>query len=287
MALLITGASGYLGSHFYRLIPDEKKETVLCPSHSELNLSDPQSVTSFFSSHKIENVLHLAACLDNNDEASLFRTNVAGVYHLVQACKTAGVSYLCFTSTNNVYGTSGSGYYSETDRPNPDANNRYGISKLFGEYAVQHLLEGSGMGYSIIRIGDVYGPKQKTGALLKAVISNIVQKNPQKKYGIGDRTRDYIYVDDVVSGLSYALEHRLQGIYNLGTGIGTSVSSIISAAEELSECKDETIPVSVEHEDHSHVVLDVSKLKKQGFQAEIGFFEGLSKIVEEEMSYER
>ena len=119
----------------------------------------------------------------------------------------------------------------------PQPYNHYGLTKYVGEMIVRDQLDGSNTDYAIVRIADIYGPKQRTGALLQAVIGNIVAGNPQKKYGIGDRTRDYTYIDDVARGLAHVAVKRLSGIYNLCTGKGTSVARIIEIAEEISDCK--------------------------------------------------
>ena len=286
MPLLITGASGYVGSRLYESLPQSVRQDCLCPSHRELDLNNPRSVEAYFAAHQITSVLHLAACLDNENDAGLFQANIAGVYNLLRECRESCVKYLCFVSSNNVYDTAGCEDCSEDDAPRPTSENRYGISKLFGEFAVRALLDGTDTAYSIVRIGDIYGPGQKTGALLKAVVNNIKSGLPQKLYGTGDRVRDYIYIDDVAEGLSFVLAQKLRGTYNLATGVGTSVAEIIACAEKLSPCKEPTQLVAVEHEDHSRVVLNVDKLTAAGYKAKISFAEGLRRIIEEEMKSE-
>ena len=93
--------------------------------------------------------------------------------------------------------------------------------------------------------------------------------------------RDYIYIDDVVRGIQHILNSDLCGVFNLGTGIGTSVAEIVKIAEKISPNHDKTEYVEVQNEDHSKVVLDVLKLAKAGFKTEISFEEGLTKMVRE------
>lgn len=277
--LLITGATGYVGSHFLQALPEQQRQECLAPTRQEMDLTDPESVQEYFKAHSIDRVLHLAAVVDNTDSASLLNSNITGLYYLLRESKTAGVCHFVFASTNNVYGTAESHPFAETQPSFPDAGNRYGITKHYGELMVADMLDAST--YAIVRIGDIYGPNQKTGALLKAVVNNIINVQPQRLYGQGDRTRDYIYIDDVVSGLLYILNKSLAGVYNLGTGTGTDVKEIIRIAEEISHCEMPTIFVPVEKEDHSKVVLDVTKLTKAGWSSTIPFAEGLRRIVEE------
>ncbi len=282
MALLITGASGYVGTWFINSLTANEKQNTLCPTHNTFDLNDYETMKVYFQSHSIDSVLHLAACLDSKNDSLLFQSNIVGVYNLLRLCQENNVSYVCFTSGNTVYGENSTHKHLETDSLAPSLKNRYAISKLYGELMVRQILDASPIKYSIVRIGDIYGPMQKTGALLKAVVKNIQSGQPQKLYGIGDRTRDYIYIDDVVAGLKHIIKNNLQGTYNLATGVGTSVSEIVSMAEAVSSCEEETIHVSVADEDHSHIVLNVDKLAKRGFCANMAFSEGLQKILKEE-----
>lgn len=280
MSMLITGTSGYVGSHLLRVLTAEERQTCLMPSHKELDFSDAGSVEEYFSAHRIDSVIHLAACLDNNSAAELFDGNIRGLYNLLSACKAYGVSYFLYASGNNVYGSDGGRAFSETDDRNPMAGNNYGLSKYCGELLVSDCLQNAGIKHCMMRIADIYGPEQKTGALLKAVAGNIKGGLPQKLYGVGDRVRDYIYIDDVAAGLAFAIRKNLEGTYNLSTGIGTSVAEIVKIAEKLSSCKEPTIVLTVEREDHSRVVLNNNKLKKAGFTPEVTITEGLRRLAE-------
>lgn len=277
--LLVTGATGYVGRHFLQSLPDEVRRDCLTPSRQEFDLTDAVSVQKYFKEHPVDRVLHLAAVVENKDLPALLGSNIIGLYYLLKECRASGVRYFAFASGNTVYGSSVKPPFPETQHCLPDSENWYSISKYYGELMVADMLPASL--YAIVRIGDIYGPNQKTGALLKAVVNNILNAQPQRLYGQGDRTRDYIYIDDVVGGLRFILENSLTGVFNLATGTGTSVREIIHIAEKLSDCKEPMIPVAVEKEDHSKIVLDTEKLEKTGWTAAVSFDEGLRRIVEE------
>ncbi len=281
MAVFITGAAGYVGRHFLQELPTEFLKDALMPDIDELDLADYNQLYSFFASHKIDQVFHLAAMLDNNNRPALFDSNVIAVYNLVVMCKLFKVKHLTFVSGNNVYVPNDGTPILESAPYGPQPYNHYGLTKYVGEMIVRDQLDGSGTEYAIVRIADIYGPKQRTGALLQAVIGNVVKVQPQKKYGIGDRTRDYIFINDVAKGLAHVAVNRLSGIYNLGTGKGTNVARIIEIAEDLSECKEPTIPVAVEKEDHTKVVLNAEKLAATGFRTRVTVEEGMKEIVNE------
>ena len=279
MAVFITGAAGYVGRHFLKELPAEFLEGALMPDIDELNLADYNQTYEYFSTHRIDQVFHLAAMLDNRNREALFDSNVTAVYNLATMCKLFNIKHLTFISGNNVYAPNDGTPITEDAPYGPQPYNHYGLTKYVGEMIVRDQLDGSNTDYAIVRIADIYGPKQRTGALLQAVIGNIVAGNPQKKYGIGDRTRDYTYIDDVARGLAHVAVKKLSGIYNLCTGKGTSVARIIEIAEEISDCKEPTIPVAVEKEDHTKVVLNGEKLAATGFRAKVTIEEGMKEIV--------
>ena len=133
----------------------------------------------------------------------------------------------------------------------------------------------------IVRIADVYGPNQNHGNLIKGIISNIENKENLKLYGEGKRQRDYIYIDDVIRGLEFIYENNLKGIYNLGTGVGTSVKEIIDIVLKICQNRIDLDYIKVEKEDTSKVILNIGKLKKLGFSCNTTVEEGLKKIIEE------
>ena len=282
MSTLITGADGYVGKHLLRALPDEISNSCLYPSHKELDICNWNELSGYFETHTIDRVLHLAAVLDNRNKEGLLECNLIGLYYLLRLCRDHHVKQFVFASGNNVFEKCQDGLLTETSSFTPLPSNYYGITKMFGEMAVSTLLDGTGTDYVILRIGDIYGPYQKSGRLLQAVIKNILHRQPQKLYGIGDRTRDYIYIDDVVNGLIFVMLHDLRGTFNLATGIGTNVIQFIEIAEKISPCKEPTIHIDVENEDHSRVILDVRKLADAGFKAQVSMEEGLRKCVEEE-----
>ena len=284
MALLVTGAAGYVGSHVMQVLPEGLREGCLTPSIEELDLADAGAVRSFFEGYSVSQVLHLAAVIDNGAKAELLRSSLTGLYNLARMSREFGVGHFVFASTNNVYGDRlEAAPIREEEKGSPCYGNDYGLTKYAGELLVRDVFEGSGTALAIVRIGDIFGPGQKEGKLVKAVVANVLEGRPQRLYGAGERVRDYVYIDDVARGFVHVLEGRLAGVYNLGTGVGTSVREIVEMAEGLSACREKTVEVAVEQEDRGKVVLDVSKLAATGFRAEVGFEEGLKRILRGEL----
>ena len=222
MSLLITGGTGYIGSKLVQQLK-RKNKFIYSVGIKELNLLNYGNILNFLKKNNIKKVIHLGWCMENSNNA--IYSNIEALINLIKSCEEIKIENFIFISTNNVYGIKNNGnLFVEEEILNVDKNNKYGISKYIGEKLVSYTLQEKSC---IVRIADVYGPNQNHGNLIKGIISNIENKENLKLYGEGKRQRDYIYIDDVIRGLEFIYENNLKGIYNLGTGVGTSVKEII------------------------------------------------------------
>ena len=278
MNLLITGGTGYIGSKLVQQLK-RKHKFIYSVGFKELNLLNYEEVLNFFRKNKINEVIHLGWKIDYENKNSVIYDNLESLNNLIKACEKVEIKKFIFVSGNNVYGTNASkNGFLEEGILNVDKNNKYGISKYIGEKLVSYILQEKSC---IVRIADVYGPNQNHGNLIKGIISNIENKENLKLYGEGKRQRDYIYIDDVIQGLEFIYENNLKGVYNLGTGIGTSVKEIINIVLKICQNKIGLDHIKVDKEDTSKVILNVEKLKKLGFSCNTSIEEGLKKIIEE------
>ena len=276
MSLLITGGTGYIGKKLVQQLR-KKNSNVYSIGIEDLNLLNYGDTLNFLKENNIKKIIHLGWSMNNGNSA--IYDNIEAMSNLIKSCEEIQIEKFIFASTNNVYGTKIKNVpFSEEDRLSPDINNKYGISKYIGEKLAMYTLEKK---CCIIRIADVYGPGQNHGNLIKAIISNVENKENIKLYGKGERERDYIYIDDVIRGIEFIYENNLSGIYNLGTGEGTSVKKIVDIVLNLCQNRIGLDYIEAENEDTSKVVLNVEKLKKLGFNYSINIKEGLKKIIEE------
>jgi putative UDP-glucose 4-epimerase len=276
MSLLITGGTGYIGKKLVQQLR-KKNSNVYSIGIEDLNLLNYGDTLNFLKENNIKKIIHLGWSMNN--ENSAIYDNIEAMSNLIKSCEEVQIEKFIFASTNNVYGTKIKNVpFLEEDRLSPDINNKYGVSKYIGEKLAMYTLEKK---CCIIRIADVYGPGQNHGNLIKAIISNVENKENIKLYGKGERERDYIYIDDVIRGIEFIYENNLSGIYNLGTGEGTSVKKIVDIVLNLCQNRIGLDYIEAENEDTSKVVLNVEKLKKLGFNYSINIKEGLKKIIEE------
>lgn len=131
--ILVTGASGFVGSRFVRRWAGEY--TILAPTHAELDITDSASVESYFAFHHPQVVLHLAAlsntayCEQNPDES--YRVNVLGTQNLARSASARGIKFVFFSSDQIYNGNHESGLLSEDVPVAPE--NVYGRHKLLAE----------------------------------------------------------------------------------------------------------------------------------------------------------
>src|SRR6266496_1715274 len=104
----------------------------------------------------------------------------------------------------------------------------YGISKLAGEEYVAGWNRLFGSRHVSLRLANVYGPRQEAsleGGVIAIFLERLAAGKETTIFGDGEQTRDFIYVGDVVRGVLAAADHA-GGIYNIGTGIETSVNEL-------------------------------------------------------------
>jgi len=279
MKVLVTGASGFIGSYVCESLNEQGIEYVK-GTRENFDLNDAESMSEFLNDNQITHVIHLAARADSSDKEVLFTSNIEGLYKLLIALKASGVKHLTFASTNNVYGEESEELINENNSSCPSVANPYALSKYVGEMMIADKLSDTDTKYVLLRVSDVYGPGQRFGNLIKAIVKTVQEKGTLKLYGEGKRTRDFIYVKDVADGMVFSCVNELHGVYNLSTGVGTDVRTLVDIAVGISggECRVEKI--DVKNEDTSKIVLDSQKLKTAGFTAKYSVEEGLRNCVE-------
>ncbi|SCY46530.1 UDP-glucose 4-epimerase [Butyrivibrio hungatei] len=280
MKILVTGANGFIGKRVCELL--EEKKIGYCSGTREcFQMDNIESMRKFLIENSITNIIHLAARANSSDEKELFDSNIVGLYKLLQALSGTSVRNITFASGNNVYGELHDKNIDEEALCIPAEENIYGLSKYVGELLITDMLKKTDISFSILRIADVYGPGQKYGNLIKALVRAVAQHDVIKLYGEGKRIRDYIYIDDVAEGLIHASINELNGVYNLSTGVGTSVKELVNIGIELSEGKSSVEKFELDSEDDSRIVLNPFKISNTGYKANITVKEGLRRCVEE------
>jgi UDP-glucose 4-epimerase len=246
---LVTGGAGFIGSHVVDSLVRDGYDVLVVDDLStgdtgrladgaklaQLDITDLAAVNQAFDGFKPEAVFHLAAQASVTasvaDPGRDCAVNVGGTLNVVEAARRHSAP-LVFTSTGGaLYGDAAPLPTSEASSPLPESP--YGASKLAGEAYVRSWSAAHGVPNAVMRLGNIYGPRQTPHgeAGVVAIFSyRLWAGEPCTLYGHGTPTRDYVHVLDVVAALRAASGRT--GIYNVGTGIETDVSTLYARLAE-------------------------------------------------------
>jgi UDP-glucose 4-epimerase len=171
--------------------------------------------------------------------------NVGGTVALMEAMRDVGVRRVVLASSGAVYGDLSEQPLKESVTPNP--RSPYAVSKLAAEYYVRTIGTLWGIETVSLRIFNAYGPGQHLPASHPPVVPHYLRQALRRGtlvvHGDGSQTRDYVYVDDVVSGMvAAATAPNVDGmVINIGSGKETSVSELIKCVQDVTGSNAEVI----------------------------------------------
>lgn len=235
--ILITGASGFVGTHVARLAREQGHE-VVAPTHTELPLENRDAVSAFVQSVRPRAVLHLATSILSSgktaDPVTVIRTNVEGTVHLMDAALAAGVEAFVNTGTFAEYGPKN---HAVAENERCDPMEIYAVSKLTGTLYGQGLAKRTGFPCITLRLFTPYGPNMKERSLVRSVITNALADKPilLTKPAVA---RDFVYVEDVaefyVEAASKAREYAGE-IFNVGSGIRVTLEELVNTVAQVTQ----------------------------------------------------
>ena len=252
MRFLITGAAGFLGSALAnKLFADGHK----VHAFDNLSTGDPKALhpdipltrgdlsdrTKLWKVlQETDCVYHLAArvlvpesILYPSDYA---KVNVLGTVSLMEAMRDVGVKRVVLISSGAIYGDQQIQPLSENAIPSP--RSPYAVSKLAAEYYVRTIGTLWGMETVCLRVFNAYGPGQQMPPTHAPVITSFMRQATQQGTivinGTGEQTRDYVYLDDVVSAMTVASTADVNNlIINIGSGMETSIRELLRLILEV------------------------------------------------------
>jgi UDP-glucose 4-epimerase len=296
MNFLITGAAGFLGSALANQLAREGHQV---RGLDDLSTGDPQALSPdvhftrgdvsdrpklWTLLQEVDVVYHLAARVSVPESILYPRdynlVNVGGTVALMEAMRDVGVRRVVLASSGAVYGDLGEQPLAETAIPNP--RSPYAVSKLAAEYYVRTIgrlwrIETIGL-----RIFNAYGPGQHLPASHPPVVPYFLRQALRSAtlvvHGDGRQTRDYIYVDDVVSAMVAAsTAPNVDGlVINVGSGKETSVRDLVKRVLDVTTGTPEVIYNAQMSGGVSRMAADISCAReKLNFKPSIKLADGL------------
>lgn len=301
MKVLVTGGAGFIGSNVVDLYIERGYDVVVVDNLStgrESNLNPraklykldirSSEITEVFERERPDYINHHAAQIDVRRSVTepIFDAdiNINGSINLLENARRVGVRRFIYISSGGaVYGEP---EYLPCDEAHPiNPICPYGASKHVVEHYLYMYKEIHDLDYSVLRYANVYGPRQDPlgEAGVVAIFTGKMLAGEQVVInGDGEQTRDFVYVGDCAAANLMVTEgENVSGIYNLGSGVATSINEIFSTLKDVTAYQNPPIHGPAKLGETRHIYLTAEKAKQElGWQPTIGLLDGLERTVE-------
>jgi len=252
MRVIVTGGAGFIGSHLADAFAARGDDVTVVDDLSagrpsrlgervsvhKVSITDARPLQQVLESVRPELICHLAAQIDVRmsvaQPAADAQTNVLGTINVLEAARTAGARVLFCSTGGALYGRDAPIPSMEDVLPLPESP--YGIGKHCAEQYLGLYNRLHGTAHSVLRLANVYGPRQDPGGeagVVPIFCSQVLAGRRPTVFGDGTQTRDYVYVGDVVSAFLAAADRRRPGTWNIGTGVEVSVLDLARVIGEV------------------------------------------------------
>lgn len=302
---LVTGGAGFIGSHLVEALVEKGIKVRVLDSLVKGKLG---SIKYLVDQQKVEFVEGDIRNRDSVDQAmngvdyvfhtggihiqksavspdDCISTNIQGSYNVFVSALHHKVKKVIFSSSSSIYGDPKKLPMQEDDYPH--CVEPYGASKLFCEHLLKHLSK-DGLNYVALRYFNVYGERQAAHAYYTTVVTHFIKRiiNNESPVidGKGDQSMDFTHVSDVVEANILAMEMPVENeIFNVGTGVSTSVAQLAAIIIKALGKENEIKPIFRERE----VLVTrrqagtLKAAEKLGFNAKVTVEEGLTRVARE------
>ena len=294
MRSIVTGGAGFIGSHVADALlarGDEVHVVDDLSSGSRENVPEGvalheldirhEALTDLAAELRPDVIFHPAAQADvgTSVERPVFdaEINVVGTIRVLEAARPVGARI--------VFASSGGAIYGECERPAREEDERrplspYGASKLAGEEYLATWNRLHGTSHVACRFANVYGPRQRPsleGGVVAIFLDRLRDGRRAEIFGDGNQTRDFVFVGDVVAALLAAAAGPGGGVYNVGSGVETSVLELHRLCAQTAGAELQPRFSPERPGDLSRSVLDASRAQDElGWHAETHLAEGIA-----------
>lgn len=298
MKILITGGSGFIGSHIVEHYQGRAEIVVLDnfrTGHArnlegrrcrliEGSIMDRSSLENAMTG--VDLVFHLAAIVSVPESmaepAETVKVNCLGLLNVLESARAAGARKLVLSSSAAVYGENPQQPKLETMTPDP--HSPYAITKLDGEYYCDLYQREGWLQTACLRLFNVFGPRQDPHSAYAAAVPSFLDRarrgEPITIHGDGGQTRDFVYVKDVARAFAFAAEsEKVSGVFNVGYGQAITIAELVNEIRRLTGSRSEVVHGPVRAGDIRHSTADAARLREAGWVPKFNQATGLADML--------
>ncbi len=303
MRVLVTGGSGFIGSHIVEHFQGRAEVRVLDDLRSgfrrnlaglqhefiQASICDREAVRTAMQG--VDFVFHLAAMISVPESMQIpiecNAINTTGTLIVLEEAARAKVKKLVFSSSAAIYGNNPVTPKIETMVPEPKSP--YAITKLDGEYYCKMFADEGHLQTTCLRYFNVFGPRQdpksQYAAAVPIFIERALKNEPITIHGDGGQTRDFVYVKDIAAANAFfATQSAATGVFNVGYGRRMAINDLAVMICRMADSQSKIQHAPERAGDVKHSLAAVDKLRNAGYAptgnfdealaATIGFFRG-------------
>ncbi|BCU75360.1 NAD-dependent epimerase/dehydratase family protein [Luteolibacter sp. LG18] len=300
MKILVTGGSGFIGSHIVEHYQDKAEEIRVLDNlrtgyrhnldglkHTfiEGSITDRGLVKKAVEG--VDYIFHMAALVSVPESMAkpgeCVDINVHGLLNVLEEAAAAGVKKLVFASSAAIYGDNPTVPKLESMVPEPKSP--YAITKLDGEYYLGMFQKEGRLETAAVRFFNVFGPRQDPKGAYAAAVPIFIEKAVKNEnitvFGDGNQTRDFIYVKDIVGALTFAAETPgVVGVFNAGYGGQITINDLANNLISAQGSSSQVLHADERPGDVKHSRASADKLRAAGWAPKHTLEEGLGVTLE-------
>jgi UDP-glucose 4-epimerase len=298
MKILVTGGTGFIGSHIVEHFQGKAEVRVLDNLRSgfkhnlagfqhefiEASILDRAAVRQAVQG--VDYIFHLAAMISVPESMAkpieCNEINTLGTLVVLEEAAKAGVKKLVLSTSAAIYGDNPVVPKIETMLAEPKSP--YAITKLDGEFYCKLFADEGKLPTACLRYFNVFGPRQdpksQYAAAVPIFIDRAVKNLPITIHGDGEQTRDFIYVKDIVAANAFfATQPTATGVFNVAYGRNITINELAQTIVALTGSKSEIQHTPARAGDVKHSLAAIDKLRAAGFTPASNFQDGLKATI--------
>lgn len=295
--ILVTGGSGFIGSHIVEHYQGKAEVRVLDNLRTgrrenlngleceflEGDVSDRAAVAEAVKG--VDYIFHLAALVSVPESMEKIvecnQINAIGTIVLLEEAAKAGVKKLILSTSAANYGDNPVSPKVETMIPEPKSP--YSITKLDGEYYCDMFTKTGRLQTACLRYFNVFGPRQNPKSAYAAAVPIFITKALANEditiFGDGEQTRDFVFVKDIAAANAFMAEHDFTGVFNVAYGGKMTINHLAELIVEILGSQSKIVHLPERPGDVKHSTACVDKLLATGFKPSWDFKRGLEVTV--------